>query len=131
MFAPYYDLHEVVVPVADERQVAIHAMPMCAKVRETLAVTELVARTKTTKKLTQAKVERPGDEAEAGYDVDERIARRGKRGRPTLGSPPASVESVPLDPERRDELAWRADAEGVSTSDLIRRALRDYLATSA
>ena len=42
-------------------------------------------------------------EAEAGYDVDRLIARRTKRGRPALGSSPASVESVRLDPELRQE----------------------------
>ncbi|HSH61741.1 MAG TPA: CopG family transcriptional regulator [Acidimicrobiales bacterium] len=59
--------------------------------------------------------------------MDELITRRGKRGRPTLGSGPASVESVRLDPELREELASRSDAEGVSTSELIRKALRAYL----
>lgn len=32
-----------------------------------------------------------------------------------------------LDPELREELASRATAEGVSTSELIREALREYL----
>src|SRR5690606_29541606 len=36
------------------------------------------------------------DEAEAGYDVDDMIARRGQRGRPRLGSAPSTVESVRL-----------------------------------
>ena len=31
-------------------------------------------------------------EAEAGYDVEQLRARRGKRGRPTLGNGPAGVE---------------------------------------
>ncbi len=44
-------------------------------------------------------------------------------GRPTLGS----VESVRLDPELRDALASRAEAEGTSTSNVIRQALREYL----
>ncbi len=84
-------------------------------------------RTKSGKLITDAEIERYAAQAEAGYDVDELIARRGKRGRPTLGSGPASVESVRLDPELREELASRADAEGVSTSELIRKALREYL----
>lgn len=67
------------------------------------------------------------EEAEHGYDVDLLIARRGKRGRPSLGYGPATVESVRLDPELRDEVAARATAEGVSPSELIRRALREYL----
>lgn len=77
--------------------------------------------------ITDADVEAMADEAEAGYDVDELIARRGKRGRPALGSAPATVESVRLDPELRDELAARAAVEGLSASVLIRKALRSYV----
>ncbi len=84
-------------------------------------------RTKSGKLMTDGEIEQYAAEAEAGYDVDELIARRGKRGRPTLGSGPASVESVRLDPELREELASRADTEDVSTSELIRKALREYL----
>ena len=84
-------------------------------------------RTKSGKVITDAEIERYAAEAEAGYDVDEMIRRRGKRGRPTLGSGPASVESVRLDPELRDALASRAEAEGTSTSEVIRQALREYL----
>lgn len=84
-------------------------------------------RTKSGKVITDADIEKYAAEAEAGIDVDELIRRRGKRGRPTLGSGPASVESVRLDPELRDALASRAEAEGTSTSEVIRQALRDYL----
>ena len=66
-------------------------------------------------------------EAEAGYDAETLIARRNKRGRPTLGNAPASVESVRLDPELRRLLLDRAEAEGTTTSELIREALRRYL----
>jgi CRISPR-associated endonuclease/helicase Cas3 len=54
--------------------------------------------------ITDKDVEALAAEAEAGYDVDELIARRPKRGRPALGSAPASVESVRLDPELRREV---------------------------
>jgi hypothetical protein len=84
-------------------------------------------RTKSGKVVTEADIEKYAAEAEAGIDVDELNRRRGKRGRPTLGSGPASVESVRLDPELRDALASRAEAEGTSTSEVIRQALRDYL----
>ncbi len=84
-------------------------------------------RTKSGKVITDADIEAVADEAQNGYDVDVLISRRGKRGRPLLGSAAASVESVRLDPELRDELAERAKAEGVSTSELIRKALRCYL----
>ncbi len=71
------------------------------------------------------------DEAERGYDVDKLIARRGKRGRPTLGGAgPSTVESVRLDPEMNDQVAQRAKQDGVSTSDVIREALRRYLHAS-
>jgi ribbon-helix-helix CopG family protein len=69
-------------------------------------------------------------EAEAGYDVDALIARRGKRGRPTLGSSPASVESVRLDPELRAQLVERAEETGTTPSEVIREALRRFLRAS-
>jgi predicted transcriptional regulator len=90
-------------------------------------MTDAPRRSKSAKKLSDADIESYAAEAEAGYDVDELIGRRGKRGRPTLGSGPASVESVRLDPEMREALATRAEAEGTSTSEVIRQALREYL----
>jgi hypothetical protein len=77
--------------------------------------------------IADADIESMADEAEKGYDVDALIARRGKRGRPRLGTAPASVESVRLDPELRNDLADRASVEGLTTSELIRKALREYL----
>jgi uncharacterized protein (DUF4415 family) len=77
--------------------------------------------------ITDADVQRLADQAERGYDVEALIARRGKRGRPALGSAPASVESVRLDPELRDQLTERAKADGTTPSEVIRQALRDYL----
>jgi hypothetical protein len=84
-------------------------------------------RTKSGKAITDTDIESLADEAEKGYDVDALIARRGRRGRPPLGTAPASVESVRLDPELRIELADRASAEGLTTSELIRKALKEYL----
>lgn len=66
-------------------------------------------------------------EAEAGYDVEQLLKRRSKRGRPALGSAPASVESVRLDPELRSELLQRAQSEGKTPSEIIREALRRFL----
>ncbi len=85
----------------------------------------LYGHTRSGRPITDAEVE--ALEAEAGYEVDELIARRGNRGRPALGSAPAPVESVRLDPELRQELAERARAEGTTTSELIREALRRLL----
>ena len=78
--------------------------------------------------ITDAVVEQFADEAERGYDVDEILRRRG--GRPAMGSAPASVESVRLDPELKRELLLRAAQDGVSVSDVIRRALREYVEAS-
>jgi hypothetical protein len=76
--------------------------------------------------ITDTDVQALAAEAEAGYDVDRLIARRPKRGRPALGSSPASVESVRLDPELRLELLQRAQSEGTTTSEIIREALRRF-----
>jgi metal-responsive CopG/Arc/MetJ family transcriptional regulator len=55
------------------------------------------------------------------------IPRRNKRGRPMLGSSRSRVESVRLDPELRRQLLERAETEGTTASELIRKALRRYL----
>ena len=83
--------------------------------------------TKSGRPITDTDVEKLAAEAEAGYDVDALIALRDKRGRPTIGTAAASVESVRLDPELRGELIERAQSEGTTTSELIREALRRYL----
>jgi uncharacterized protein (DUF4415 family) len=83
--------------------------------------------TRSGKPITDEKIEALAAEAEAGYEVEALLARRGKRGRPALGSAPASVESVRLDPELRDQLLERAKADGTTTSELIREALRRFL----
>lgn len=78
--------------------------------------------------ITDEMVEAMADEAEAGYDVDQIIRRRG--GRPAMGAAPASVESVRLDPELKRELILRAAEEHISVSEAIRRAVRQYLNAS-
>jgi len=75
--------------------------------------------------VTDEMVEALADEAEAGYDVEEIIARRG--GRPAMGDAPASVESVRLAPDLKRELILRAAEEHISVSEAIRRAVRQYL----
>jgi Arc/MetJ family transcription regulator len=67
------------------------------------------------------------EEAEAGYDVDALLARRGRRGRPSLNIGESAVESFRIDDDLRAELVTRADSEGVSVSELLRRAVREYL----
>jgi uncharacterized protein (DUF4415 family) len=83
--------------------------------------------TESDRAITGADVEKLAAEAEAGYDVDRLVARRNKRGRPTIGNAPSSVESVRLDPELRRQLLQRAEADGTTPSELIREALRRYL----
>jgi hypothetical protein len=58
--------------------------------------------------------------------VDEVLHRR-KGGRPALGWAAASVESVRLDPELKRALLVRATVERVSVSEVIRRAIGEYL----
>lgn len=79
--------------------------------------------------ITDRAIEQLADEAEAGYDVEEILAKR-KGGRPAIGSGPATVESVRLDPELRRELLLRASKDGISVSALIRQALREYVDAS-
>ncbi len=83
--------------------------------------------TKSGKPITDELITALAAEAEAGYDVEALRAQRPKRGRPTLGSAAASVESVRLDPELRHELAERARHENTTTSEIIREALRRFL----
>ncbi len=66
------------------------------------------------------------EEAERGYDVEEILQRR--TGRPTLGEGPSSVESVRLEPELKREIILRASERGISVSEAIREALREYVA---
>ena len=75
--------------------------------------------------ITDELVDELAHKAEAGYDVDETLRRRG--GRPPIGSAAASVESVRLDPELRQALARRAERDHETTSSVIRKALRKYL----
>jgi len=61
----------------------------------------------------------------AEYDVEELKTRR--RGRPAMGSSPAEVVPVRLDPELREAVEARADSDKTTTSDVIRQALKKYL----
>lgn len=78
--------------------------------------------------ITDEMIEAMADEAEHGYDVEKLRRRRG--GRPALGSSPSTVESVRLDPELKRDLLLRAAAKGVSVSEAIREALRQYVQAS-
>jgi predicted transcriptional regulator len=69
-------------------------------------------------------VERLADEAALGYKVAE-LKRRG--GRRRMGSLPAEVVPVRLDPELRAAVDARASADATTVSDVIREALHRYL----
>jgi hypothetical protein len=83
--------------------------------------------TKAGKPIDDEMIESFVDEAERGYDAQQLRDKPRGRGRPPLGEAAKVVESVRLEPDLRAEATERAAAEGVSTSELIRRALREYL----
>lgn len=85
-----------------------------------------IGKTASGKQLTDDLIDKLAKRAEAGYDVEETLRRR--PGRPTIGSGPAQVESVRLDPDLRDALERRAKRDHEATSAVIRKALRRYLA---
>ena len=76
------------------------------------------------KDVTEEDLDRIVREAEVGYDVDEILRRRG---RPPMGSGPADVVPVRLDPELREAVEARAAKDHATTSEVIRSALRRYL----
>ena len=82
-------------------------------------------KTNTGKVLTDADIEAMADEAERDYDVD--VLKTRRRGRPMLGSAPAGVVPVRLDPELKYAVEARAEAEHKTTSEIIREALRRFL----
>jgi hypothetical protein len=71
-----------------------------------------------------AVIEALAAEAEAGYDVT-KLQRRG--GRQLMGSAPAEVVPVRLDPELRAAIEQRAEADHTTTSEIIRAAIRQFL----
>ena len=78
------------------------------------------------RKLTDDEIERLADEvASTDYDV-EQIRRRG---RPRIGSGPAKLVPVRLEPELLQSLRARALRDHASNSEIIRAALRVYLAS--
>lgn len=78
------------------------------------------------RQLTDNEIDRLAEDvATADYDVDQ-IRRRG---RPSIGSGPAQLVPVRLDPDLLDSLRARAIREHATNSDVIRAALREYLAS--
>ncbi|MGH8794930.1 MAG: CopG family transcriptional regulator [Stackebrandtia sp.] len=74
--------------------------------------------------LTDELIQKLADEAEAGYDVEKLLK---KRGRKLMGSEPANVVAIRFDPELKQRVDAQADAEHTTVSDLTRKAVRRYL----
>ena len=81
--------------------------------------------TKSGKVVTDVEIEAMADEAERGYDPEVLKARR--RGRPMLGTAPSEIVPVRLDPDLRQAVEARAEADHTTTSEIIRQALRRFL----
>ena len=81
---------------------------------------------KTGRTLTDADIDALAEEVEAtDYDIAELKTRR--RGRPAMGSGPADVVPVRIDPELKAAIEARAEADHTTTSEIIREALRKFL----
>jgi len=83
-------------------------------------------RTTTGRVLTDDEIETMSVELESS-DVDVAVLKTRKRGRPTKGSGPAEVVPVRLDARLREAIELRAAKEHVTSSDVIRRALKEFL----
>jgi hypothetical protein len=84
-----------------------------------------VTRTASGTPVTDELVARLAMNAEAGYDAEEILRRRG--GKPMMVQADARIESVVLDEELHRALAARAARDHKTTSAAIRDALRAYL----
>lgn len=83
--------------------------------------------TKSGREVDDELIEQLADEAERGYEAAQVAGRRRGRGRPPLGRDAKTVESVRIDATMREQITHRADADGVTVSEVIRRALTEYL----
>ncbi len=62
---------------------------------------------------------------ETEFDVRDLKTRR--RGRPSMGSGPAEVVPVRIDPELKAAIEERAVADDTSNSEIIRKAVRRFM----
>lgn len=65
------------------------------------------------------------DVEETDYDVE--VLKTRRRGRPPMGSGPADVVPVRIDPELRAAIEARAVTDHTTTSEIIREAIRRFL----
>lgn len=83
-------------------------------------------RTKTGRILTDDDIDALAETVETtDYDVEALKTRR--RGRPAMGSGPAEVVPVRIDPELRAAIEARAQSQDTTTSEVIREAIRKFL----
>ena len=83
-------------------------------------------RTRTGRTLNETDLAQIATEVEtASFDVEALKGRQ--RGRPPIGSGPAEVVPVRIDPELRAAMEARAEQDHTTTSEIIREALRRYL----
>jgi predicted transcriptional regulator len=83
-------------------------------------------RTRSGRVLTDEEIDALSNEVvETDYDVAALKTRR--RGRPPMGSGPADVVPVRIDPELRAAIEARAEAEHTTTSEIIREAIRRFI----
>lgn len=87
---------------------------------------QIYGRTKSGLDITDELVEKYAAEAEAGFE----LSRIRVRGRPRIGSAPAKSFPVRLDPALRAALDERATEEDKPAAEVVREALRRYLAAS-
>ena len=73
--------------------------------------------------VTDALIEELAAEAERGYEP----SQLRPVGRPPLGDGPSSVVQCRVDPALDEALSARAEHDDVTTSEVVRRALRAYL----
>ena len=101
--------------------------PASNKTWEGLTMTDpSIRRTDSGRTLTDADLEALATEvAENNYDVDVLTTRR--RGRPPMGSGPAGVVPVRIDPELLAAVKARAEIEHATISEIIREAIRRFL----
>lgn len=91
----------------------------------------MTVRKKDGQELTDAEIDAIADRVEhTDYDVDAILARRRRGGRPTMGTGPAELIPVRFDPELRAAVDAAAEREQTSVSDVVRRAVRQYIAAA-
>ena len=83
-------------------------------------------KTKSGRILTDAEIDALADEVETtDYDIE--VLKTRRRGRPAMGSGPAEVVPVRIDPELKAAVEARAEADDTTTSEVIREAIRRFL----